>query len=133
MSNPDAVFVALSGDIPIMARAIVESIQRVSTGRINLAFSIGIYGEVVGEPRGVVPAILKPYREAADIVEASGLDFTILRPGWFDDGQDTTCQVTTKAEPFAGHDVSRAAIIAVVKDMIVTDGLYVGESVGLYR
>lgn len=116
-----------------MARAVVESMQRVSTRRIILPFSIGIYGEVVGEPRDVVPAILKPHREAADIVEASGLNFKILRPGWFDNGQDTTCQIGTKAEPFAGHDVSRAAIIAVVKDMIVTDGLYVGESVGLYR
>ena len=41
---------------------------------------MGIYGEVPGETyRGV----LDPYRDSAAVIEASDLDYTILRPGWF--------------------------------------------------
>jgi len=50
------------------------------TGLKKLIFisSIGIY-DVPLRP------VLKPYRKAADVIEASDLDYTILRPTWFTD------------------------------------------------
>lgn len=133
LANQDIVFVALSGDLPKMATEIVASMKRVGVARIVFVSSMGIYGEVAGEPKGVVAPILKPYRKAADIVEQSGLDYTILRPGWFDNGQDTTCQITQKSETFYGHDVSRKAIVTLVKQIIDQPAMYVNTSLGLYR
>lgn len=133
LANQDIVFVALSGDLPKMATEIVASMKRVGVKRIVFVSSMGIYGEVDGEPKGVVAPILRPYREAADIVENSNLDYTILRPGWFDNGQDTTCQITQKGETFYGHDVSRKAIVTLVKQIIDQPEMYVNTSLGLYR
>ena len=131
LADQDIVFVALSGDLPKMAREIVASMKRIGVARI--VSSMGIYGEVAGEPKGVVAPILKPYRKAADIVEQSGLDYTILCPGWFDNGQDSTCQITQKGETFYGHDVSRKAIVTLVKHIIDQPETYLNTSLGLYR
>lgn len=133
LADQDIVFVALSGDLPKMAREIVASMKRVGVARIVFVSSMGIYGEVAGEPKGVVAPILKPYRKAADIVEQSGLDYTILRPGWFDNRQDSTCQITQKGETFYGHDVSRKAIVTLVKHIIDQPETYLNTSLGLYR
>lgn len=133
LANQDIVFVALSGDLPKMVTEIVASMKRVGVARIVFVSSMGIYWEVAGEPKGVVAPILKPYRKAADIVEQSGLDYTILRPGWFDNGQDSTCQITQKGETFYGHDVSRKAIVTLVKQIIDQPAMYVNTSLGLYR
>ena len=40
------------------------------------------------------------------MIEASDLDYTILRPGWFTRDGDVSYQLTQKGEPFKGHDVS---------------------------
>ena len=133
LANQDIVFVALSGDLPKMAFEIVSSMPYNNVKRLIFVTSMGIYGEVDGEPKGVVAPILRPYREAADIVENSNLDYTILRPGWFDNGQDTTCQITQKGETFYGHDVSRKAIVTLVKQIIDQPEMYVNTSLGLYR
>lgn len=133
LANQDIVFVALSGDLPRMAFEIVSSMIYNNVKRLIFVTSMGIYGEVDGEPKGVVAPILRPYREAADIVENSNLDYTILRPGWFDNGQDTTCQITQKGETFYGHDVSRKAIVTLVKQIIDQPEMYVNTSLGLYR
>lgn len=49
---------------------------------------MGIHGEVPGEK---YRSALDPYRDSAAAIEASELDYTILRPGWFN------------REPFASY------------------------------
>ncbi|WP_242342876.1 NAD(P)H-binding protein [Anaeromyxobacter terrae] len=62
-----------------------------ATGVARLVFisSMGIYGEVPGERSR---SVLDPYRDSAAVIEASDLDYTILRPGWFtrDDARSLT-------------------------------------------
>ena len=101
-----------------------------STKRLIFISSMGIYNEI---PRSVgggnlnENSMLKPYREAADIIEASDLDYTIIRPGWFDEGSDNY-KITKKGQPFGGHDVSRQAIANLVLKLIVEEGFGVRES-----
>jgi hypothetical protein len=38
---------------------------------------------------------LKPYRRAADIIEAAGLDSTIVRPAWLTDSDEVDYETTT--------------------------------------
>ncbi|MDN6519299.1 MAG: NAD(P)H-binding protein, partial [Enterococcus sp.] len=54
------------------------------------------------------------FRQAADIIEASTLNYTIIRPGWFTNGP-VNYELTKKGEPFGGHDVSRKSIADLVK------------------
>ena len=135
IQNQDVVFAALSGSLGSMARSIVDVMEKSSTRRLIFISSMGIYNEI---PRSIgggnlnENSMLRPYREAADVIEASTLDYTIIRPGWFDEGSDIY-EVTRKGQPFKGHDVSRQAIANLVLKLIQQDGLGVRESLGINR
>ncbi len=64
---------------------------------------MGIYNEIpetVGLTGNLeINPMLIPYREAADIIEASPLNYTIIRPGWFDNQDDLNYQTTKKRRP----------------------------------
>ena len=131
--NQEAVFAALSGDLGRMARSIVDTMRSCGVRRIIFISSMGIYNEI---PRSIgggnlnENSMLRPYREAADVIESSGLDYTIIRPGWFDEGSDNY-EITRKGEQFKGHDVSRQAIANLVVKCINGFGIY--ESLGINR
>ena len=135
IQNQDVVFAALSGDLGRMAKSIVDAMKMTSTRRLIFITSMGIYNEI---PRSIgggnlnENSMLRPYREAADVIEASNLDYTIIRPGWFDEGSDNY-EITKKGQPFKGHDVSRQAICNLVLKLIQQNGFGVRESLGINR
>ena len=65
---------------------------------------------------------LDPYRDSAAVIEASDLDFTVLRPGWFTYDEEVAYQVTQKGEPFKGHDVSTTAGMEIRRSLGVSAG-----------
>ncbi|MEJ6400834.1 NAD(P)H-binding protein [Nicoliella lavandulae] len=136
LQGQDAVFVALSGNLPKMATTITNAMNKEHVSRIIFISSMGIYNEIpesVGASGNLAHnPFLQQYRDAADIVEQSGLNYTIIRPGWFDNGS-TNYEVTGRNEPFGGHDVSRAAIADLVTKLINDDHLYSKTSVGINR
>jgi len=137
ISGQDVVFASLTGNLGKMAKAIVESMQRVGVKRLIFITSMGIYNEIpasVGSSGNLRSnPVLQTYRDAADVIEASGLDYTIVRPGWFDSSNDTDYEITVKGEPFGGHDVSRKSIADLVLRLASDPNLYVRESVGINR
>lgn len=139
LKGQDAVVATLSGDLEAFARSLVtvlDSLKRDDGTAPKLIFStsMGIYGEVPvsmgGTGNGTVQPVLRPFRRAADVVEGSDLDWTILRPGWFVGGP-VDYEITQKGEPFGGHDISMDAIGDAV--LRATDDLATGnhESWGL--
>jgi uncharacterized protein YbjT (DUF2867 family) len=80
MRGQDVVYANLAGDLERMAKTIVEAMDATGVKRLIFISSMGIYGEVPGEN---YRSVLDPYRKSAEIIEASNLDFTILRPAWF--------------------------------------------------
>ena len=135
INNQDVVFAALSGDLGTMAKNIVQVMESSPVRRLIFISSMGIYNEI---PRSIgggnlnENSMLRPYRQAADVTEASSLDYTIIRPGWFDEGSDNY-EVTRKGEAFKGHDVSRQAICNLVLKLIQQNGLGIRESLGINR
>ena len=85
----DIVYVNLAGDLETMARNIVNAMKETGVRRIIAISSIGIY-ETPAKP------VLKPYRKLADAIEASSLDYTILRPTWFTNVDERTMKLLTK-------------------------------------
>ena len=137
ISGQDVVFASLTGNLGKMAAAVVESMKRVGVNRLIFISSMGIYNEIpasVGSSGNLRSnLVLQTYRDAADVIEASGLDYTIIRPGWFDSSDDTDYEITVKGESFGGHDVSRKSIADLVVRLAVDPNLYVRESVGINR
>ena len=132
----DFVFAALSGQLDRYAQHLVVAMDHAQVKRLAFVTTMGIYQEIpawLGEsPDPYHNGILRPYRKAADLIEASDLDYTIIRPGWFDNG-DPRYELTRKGEPFGGHDVSRAAIADLVARMVNDPDFGRRESLGINR
>lgn len=73
MAGQDVVYVNLAGDLGAMGANIVAAMKAADVKRVVAVSSIGIYDEPLR-------AVLRPYRALADVIEQSGLDYTILRP-----------------------------------------------------
>lgn len=132
VADSQLVFVALSGDLPKMITQIITAMKTVGAKRLVFISSYGIYGEIAGKPN-TVSSILRPYRKAADIVEESGLDYTILRPGWFDNDSDMDYQLIPKGEVIYGNTISRKSIADVVSRIAQNPSLYVKQNLGIVR
>ena len=134
--NQDIVFAALSGNLEKMAKSIVDVMKNEKVKRIIFISSMGIYNEIparVGSSGNLSHnPILKDYRAAADVIENSGLDYTVIRPGWFDEGNDNY-EITKKGEEFGGHNISRQAIANFVLKLISENEFGIGESFGINR
>lgn len=134
IAGQDAVFVALSGPLGKFAKKIVAAMDRNNVSRLLFITSMGIYDEIpasVGASGNLSSnSMLRSYREAADVVEGSVLNYTVIRPGWFTNGP-VDYEITKKGEPFGGHDVSISSIADFVKNAIADDNYYSHDSVGL--
>jgi hypothetical protein len=76
---------------------------------------------------------LDPYRDSAAVVEASDLDYTILRPGWFTYDDEVAYRVTQKGEPFKGHEVSLNSLSDLIVKLAFHPGMQSRQSLGVSR
>ena len=132
VKGADLVFVALSGDLPTMAQQIIKAMTKVSSRRLVFISSYGIYGEIDGASQNGT-GVLAPYRKAADMIEASTLDYTIVRPGWFNNSNDISYTLYPKGETIYGNDISRKAIADLVKRLVQDPSFGVKENWGIVR
>lgn len=134
MAGQDAVFAALSGNFGAYAEKIVAAMDRNNVSRLIFITSMGIYDEIPASlgASGNLSSnpVLQTYRDAADEIEASDLNYTIVRPGWFTGGP-VNYEVTRKGETFGGHDVSVSSIGDIVMKLVDDDTLYSKDSIGV--
>jgi uncharacterized protein YbjT (DUF2867 family) len=128
MTDQDVVYANLAGDMACQARAIIDGMHATGLKRLIFVGSMGIYGEVPGEK---YRSVLNPYRNSAALIEASNLDYTILRPGWFTREPRGPFQITQKGEFFRGHNISLDSLSALIARIATTPGLYVRNSIGV--
>lgn len=135
IKGQDIVYANLSGEVDNLAKLIVESMKTNGVHRLIFITSLGIYDEVPGEfgkwNKKTIGKELIPYRKAADIIEASSLDYTIVRPAWLTDHDEVDYESTQKDEPFKGTEVSRKSVGSFVADLILNPKKDVKASVGI--
>ena len=130
MHGQDVVYANLAGDMAAQARLIIDTMRANGLKRLIFVSSMGIYGEVPGER---YRSVLDPYRDSAALIEASGLDYTILRPGWFTRDAAVSYQLTQKGEAFRGHDVSLNSLSDLIVTLALTPGLHSACSLGVSK
>ncbi len=123
MTGHDIVYANLTGDdIDDQARAVIDAMTAAGVQRLVFVTALGIYDEVPGAfgrwNRQMIGEALKPFRRAADAIEASGLDYTILRPAWLQDEDEIDYQTTEKGEPFKGTEVSRRSVADLILENV---------------
>jgi uncharacterized protein YbjT (DUF2867 family) len=132
MTGQDVVYANLAGELEQQARCIVTAMKKAGLKRLIFISSMGIYDEIPGERHG---SILEPYCISASIIEASGLDYTILRPAWLNDRDEIDYGTTRKGEPFknSAKVVSRKSVADLVVKLAMTPGLEIYNSLGVHK
>ena len=132
MAGQDVVYANLAGELEQQARCIVKAMEKTGVKRLIFVSSMGIYDEVPGERFG---SILDPYRKSASLIEASGLDYTILRPAWLNNRDEIDYATTPKGEPFKNpsEQASRKSVADLVVKLAMTPPLEIRSSLGVHR
>ena len=130
MRGQDVVYANLAGAMEQQARTIVDTMHATGLKRLIFVSSMGIYGEVPGE---TYRSVLDPYRDSAAVIEASDLDYTVLRPGWFTHDAEVDYQITQKGQPFQGHDVSLVSVSDLIVRLALSPTMEVRHSLGVSR
>ena len=126
VAGQDIVYGNLSGEMEAMAKNIVKAIEEKEVKRLVFISSIGIY-DVPLKP------VLKPYRKAADVIEGSNLEYTILRPTWFTNADEVDYEITRKGEPEKGSIVSQKSLAKLIATIIISPEKYIRESLGVNK
>jgi uncharacterized protein YbjT (DUF2867 family) len=126
IEGQDMVYINLAGDLEAMAKNIIKAMQETGVKRIIAISSIGIY-------ETPLKSVLIPYRKLADVIEASGLDYTILRPEWFTSANEVDYALTKKGTPETGSAISRKSIAAFVATLVKNPELHKNENMGISK
>ena len=126
ISGQNIVYVNLAGDLEAMAKNIVKAMSEKGVKRIIAISSIGIYETPLR------PA-LRPYRKLADVIEATRLDYTIVRPTWFTNSDEVDYEITRKGEPEKGSVISQKSLATFIAEIIESPEKYVRENLGINK
>jgi uncharacterized protein YbjT (DUF2867 family) len=126
VAGQDIVYGNLSGELEAMVKNIVKAMEEKGVKRLVFISSIGIY-DVPLKP------VLKPYRKAADVIEGSDLEYTILRPTWFTNADEVDYEITRKGEPEKGSIVSQKSLAKLIATIIISPEKYIRESLGVNK
>lgn len=138
VQGQDVVYCAISGDaLPRIAENIVSTMEEIGVKRLIFMGAVGIYNEIPDEIDGEdnldnEPAQI-PNRKAVDIIEASNLNYTILRPGYLRNGNEDDFVLTVKGEAAKGYITPMPALVKFAVQLIMNDALYLRESVSITR
>ncbi len=132
MAGQDVVYANLDGDLKQQSQCVVSAMQQAGIKRLIWISSMGIYDEIPGERHG---SILDPYCKSASIIEASGLDYTIIRPAWLNNRDEISYATTQKGEPFknASAQISRKSVADLVVKLAMTPRLEIRNSLGVHK
>ena len=132
MNGQDVVYANLSGRMEQQARNIVKAMHNAGVKCLIFISSMGIYGEIPGES---YRSVLDEYRDSVAVIEASDLDYTIVRPAWLSDRDEIAYGTTQKGEPFSNPSgvVSRKSVADLVVKLAITPGLEVRHSLGVHK
>lgn len=137
IAGQDIVYANLAGEIDTQTQNIITAMQNTGVKRIVLINSLGIYDEVAGKfgewNTKEIGAYLPPYRKAADLLEASGLDYSILRAAWLTDEDEIDYETTKRHESFKGTVVSRKSVADLVVKIIQNPSLASRENLGVNK
>ncbi len=126
LTGQDIVYANLSGDLEAMAKNIVKAMDEIGIAKLIFISSIGIYD---------VPlrSILIPYRKAADVIEASGLEYTILRPTWFTNVDEVDYELSEKGEAERGSVISQKSLATFIAKIIESPDSYIRKNLGINK
>ena len=138
MVNQDVIVCMVSGEqLPEVAKNIVACMDSLGKRRLIFMGAVGIYNEIPdamdGEDNVDNNPDQVPNRKAVDIIEASNLEYTVLRPGYLREGQESDYVLSFKGEAANGYFTSIPSLVNLIQNLIEDDNLYRRESVSITK
>lgn len=139
LENVDIVYANLAGsNIEQQAMTIVAAMKQQRVKRLIWISTLGIYDEVPGNfgewnHSMLDGGYLQTYSAAAEVIESSSLDYTIIRPAWLTNKDEVDYELTQKGEPFKGTEVSRKSIGVLVSHLIQKPTDQLKKSLGVNK
>ena len=137
MQDVDIVVASLSGELDKEAEIIVKAMEQNEVKRLIFVTALGIYNEVPGAfgkwVEDKLGEKLAVYKRAADMIEASDLDYTLLRPAWLTNFNEIDFETTEKDETFKGTEVSRKSVATVIVNIAKDPELFLRENIGINK
>ena len=140
MSGVNVVYANLYGkNTPQMASAIIESMQAAGLKRLVWITSFGVYNgqyqEIPDSELARIASYIAPHREEVRIIEASNLDYTIIRAQWFSHADEIDYELTQKGEPFKNPSarISRKSIADLIVRLCTTPDFGIRQSLGINK
>lgn len=135
IKGAEIVYASLAGEVKSAAETIVKAMDDLKIKRLIWTSSLGIYNEIPGEfgrwNQQVLGSYYHHYRLAADIIERSNLDYTIIRPAWLTNLDEVDYETTHRDDPFKGTEVSRKSVAAYAVSLINNPGKDLRDSIGV--
>lgn len=128
MSGVNVVYANLAGDLPKMAEAIIQAMKETGLKRLIWIGSYGVYDSENVSHRS-------RHAEPIRLIEASGLDYTIIRPQWFSNADEIDYELTKKGEKFKNPSayISRKSIAHLVIRLCLEKDFGLKESFGINK
>lgn len=138
IDGADAVFSGVGGtDLDAQTASIIAAMTRTGARRLVFVSMIGIHDEVPGAFGAWNASMISPYLAAAKpsaaAIEASDLDYTILRPTWLSDKDEVDYETSGRDEPIRGTEVSRASVADLAARLLTDPDLMARQSVGVVK
>lgn len=138
LPEQEVVYSAISGnELPIVAENLRVLLPEFNIKRLLFMSAVGIYNEIPdnldsednldNEPAQI------PNRKAADIIENSDLNYTILRPGYLREGSPNDYVLTVKGQSAKGYISTIPSVVKFAIKLIEDDRLYLRKSVSITK
>lgn len=140
IKGQDIVYVSFVDHDPnaSVTKSVIKLMDQAGVKRLISSNILGIYDEVPGafgdfnrqECFGGKVTDDAPVVKSDKAVEASDLDWTVMRLAWLNDRDNTNYTVTQKGQKYVGVSVSRKSVADVVVNIIEDPSKYSKESIG---
>jgi uncharacterized protein YbjT (DUF2867 family) len=137
LQGQDIVYANLAGhNIEDQTKAVTKAMKDAGVKRLIWISTLGIYDEVPGaygkwNHQMLDGGYLETYAAAAKVIEASGLDYTIIRPAWLSNKDVVSYELTHRHDAFKGTEVSRKSIADLITKIVSKPDQYIGDSLGV--
>jgi uncharacterized protein YbjT (DUF2867 family) len=138
IGGADAVFSGVGGtDLDAQTDSLIEAMGRTGVRRLVFISMIGVHDEVPGAFGEWNASMIGPYlaaaKPSAKAIEASDLDYTILRPTWLTDDDEVEYETLGRDEPVLGTEVSRKSVADLAVRLLTDPDLMARKSIGVVK
>lgn len=126
------------------AENVVTAMTANNVTRLIWVATAGIYGEIAPEKQAAAYQIFGDPHDpttyfgeqavAATLIEASSLDYTILRPNTLtDESEIQELNIQTDRDQIIGRPISRMSVASLITKIILEPSLYLKESIAISK